>query len=59
MVELAPEYEIRCLVPFDEYYDEGDYSFEEDEDGEPYLAIDAGAFNDFVDDYEGGKFSKH
>lgn len=59
MIELDPEYEIRCLVPFDEYYDEGDYSFEEDDDGELYLAIDAEAFKDFADDYENGKFSKH
>ena len=57
MIALAPEYEIRCLVPFKEYYNENDYSFEEDEDGEPYLEIDSGHFNDFVDDYERGKFN--
>jgi len=59
MVELAPEYEIRCLIPFKEYYDEDEYSFEEDEDGEIYLAIDPGCFNDFVDDYEDGRFSRN
>lgn len=59
MIKLTPEYEIRCLVPFKEYYNEDDYSFEEDEDGNPYLEIDSYHFNNFVDDYESGKFSKN
>lgn len=56
MGELAPAYKVICEIPFSRYYNENDYSFEEDEDG-PYLSIDMEPFNAFVKDYEEGKFN--
>lgn len=55
MGNLENCYKIVCQVPFSQYYNESDYSFEEDEDG-PYLNIDMEPFNAFVKDYEEGKF---
>lgn len=56
MQELDTAYKIVCQIPLSKYYREGDYSFEEDEDG-PYLNIDMEPFEVFVKDYEEGKLN--
>ena len=56
MQELDTAYKIVCQIPLSQYYGEGDYSFEEDEDG-PYLSIDMEPFEVFVKDYEEGKLN--
>ena len=52
----AAKYEI-SLYPIREYYKEDAYSFEEDEEGKPYLQIDLEPFEKFVKDYKKGKFN--
>jgi len=56
MQKLEPEYKIICQTPLSEYYKEGEYSFEEDEDG-PYLEIDMEPLEVFGKDFEEGKFN--
>lgn len=51
MAELAQEFEIRCLTNFKEYYNEGDFSFEEDEEG-PYLNIEMEPFDNFFNEWK-------
>ena len=57
MQKLDSSHEIVCIVPFNQYYKENDYSFEEDENDEPYFEMDMEIFDNFVKDYEEGKFN--
>lgn len=56
MEELNSEYKIKCLVSLDRYYNQGEYSFEEDEEGSTYLNLDLDPFDKFIKDYQEGKF---
>lgn len=55
MKELGEEYEIKCIIPLADYYEETEYSFEENEDG-IYLDIDNDPFISFVEDYVNGMY---
>jgi len=57
MTELDSKYKIKCLVEFNQYYSKGEYSFEEDEGGSPYLDLELEPFQKFWKDYEEGKFN--
>ena len=54
MEKLDTSFEFEKLIPISCYYNNSQYSFEEDE-GEVYLSIDKVPFNRFVNDYESGK----